>query len=89
MRYASARYHDWQRDRAYRIYVSDCLRILTENTARSVAIQSGGKSEATYLTSRYIELISEQENGIAIHVPEEARRRIVAKLKHSEGGGNE
>ena len=34
MRYAVARYQSQQRDLAYRIYVCDCLRIITENTAK-------------------------------------------------------
>ena len=34
MRYAMARYNQHQRDLAYRIYVTDCLRMATENTAK-------------------------------------------------------
>ena len=34
MRYAIARYQSQQRDLAYRIYVTDCLRMVTENTAK-------------------------------------------------------
>ena len=34
MRYVIARYNSFQREVAYRIYVTDCLRIMTENTAR-------------------------------------------------------
>ena len=34
MRYAIARYQSQQRDLAYRIYVADCLRIISENTAK-------------------------------------------------------
>ena len=34
MRYAIARYQSQQRDLAYRIYVTDCLRIISENTAK-------------------------------------------------------
>ena len=34
MRYAMARYQSQQRDLAYRIYVSDCLRIISENAAK-------------------------------------------------------
>ena len=36
MRYAMARYQSQQRDLAYRIYVTDCLRIISENTAKMV-----------------------------------------------------
>ena len=34
MRYATARFNQHQRDLAYRIYVTDCLRIISENTAK-------------------------------------------------------
>ena len=34
MRYAMARYQSQQRDLAYRIYVAECLRMVTENTAK-------------------------------------------------------
>ena len=34
MRYAMARYQSQQRDLAYRIYVTDCLRIISENAAK-------------------------------------------------------
>lgn len=36
MRYALARYQTSQRDLAYRIYVTDCLRTISENTAKAV-----------------------------------------------------
>ena len=38
-----------QKDKAYRLYVTDALKIITENTAKA----NGG----TYLTGRYAELI--------------------------------
>ena len=34
MRYVKARYQSQQRDMAYRIYVAECLRMVTENTAK-------------------------------------------------------
>lgn len=34
MRYVMARSRQQRRDLAYRVYVTDCLRIMTENTAR-------------------------------------------------------
>lgn len=49
MRYASVRLEQLQRDRAYRIYVTDCLKVIGENTARF----AGGSS----LTKRYAEVI--------------------------------
>ena len=50
MRYAMARYQSQQRDLAYRIYVSDCLRIISENTAKM-----GGGS---YITAKLADIIN-------------------------------
>lgn len=50
MRYVITRYQSQQRDLAYRIYVSDCLRIITENTAKF-----GGGS---YMELHFTELIN-------------------------------
>ena len=50
MRYAVARYQSQQRDLAYRIYVADCLRIITENTAKI-----GGGS---YITAKLFDIIN-------------------------------
>ena len=50
MRYAMARYKSQQRDLAYRIYVADCLRIISENTAKM-----GGGS---YITAQLADIIN-------------------------------
>ena len=50
MRYAIARYNQHQRDLAYRIYVTDCLRIISENTAKM-----GGGS---YITAKFADIIN-------------------------------
>ena len=50
MRYAIARYESQQRDLVYRIYVTDCLRIISENTAKM-----GGES---YITAKYEDIIN-------------------------------
>ena len=49
MRYAIARYQSQQRDFAYRIYVTDCLRIISENTAKIC----GG----SYITAKFADII--------------------------------
>ena len=38
MRYVVSKYKEQQKEMAYRIYVTECLRVMTENTAK----QSGG-----------------------------------------------
>ena len=50
MRYAMARYQSQQRDLAYRIYVTDCLRIISENTAKIC----GG----SYITAKFADIIN-------------------------------
>ena len=50
MRYATARFNQHQRDLAYRIYVTDCLRIISENTAKI-----GGGS---YITAKFADIIN-------------------------------
>ena len=51
MRYAVARYKTYQREVAYRIYVTDCLRMMTENTARF--------AKGTYVKKRYADFFRE------------------------------
>ena len=58
MRYAIARYQSQQRDLAYRIYVTDCLRITTENTAKTVAILSRGEMEAPYMPLAFNDILN-------------------------------
>ena len=50
MRYAMARFNQHQRDLAYRIYVTECLRIISENTAKM-----GGGS---YITAKFADIIN-------------------------------
>ena len=49
MRYAIARFNHHQRDLAYRIYVTDCLRIISENTA---------KPGDSYITAKFSDIIN-------------------------------
>ena len=50
MRYAMARYQSQQRDLAYRIYIADCLRMVTENTAKAVC--------GSYITAKFADIIN-------------------------------
>ena len=50
MRYATARFNQHQRDLAYRIYVTDCLRMATENTAKM--------SQGSYTVARFYDIIN-------------------------------
>ena len=50
MRYAIARYQSQQRDLAYRIYIADCLRMVTENTAKAVC--------GSYISAKFSDIIN-------------------------------
>ena len=45
-----ARYQSQQRDLAYRIYVTDCLRIISENTAKM--------GKGSYITAKFADIIN-------------------------------
>lgn len=49
MRYVMARYESERRDMAYRIYITDALRIISENTAK---LGGGG-----YIKARFLDII--------------------------------
>ena len=53
MRYATARFNQHQRDLAYRIYVTDCLRMVTENTAKM--------SQGAYTAARFYDIINPKQ----------------------------
>ena len=55
MRYATARFNQHQRDFAYRIYVTDCLRMATENTAKM--------SQGAYTAARFYDIINPNPFG--------------------------
>ena len=50
MRYVTTRYQSQQRDLIYRIYVTDCLRMATENTAKM--------SQGSYTAARFYDIIN-------------------------------
>ena len=83
MRYVLARYNEKKRAEIYRIYVTDCLQLIAENTAKRV--------EGRYISKRYIDIVdstAQAENDkdgteIAIDVI----RRL--GLSFSEGGNDE
>ena len=71
MRYAVARYNEYQRKTAYRIYISDCLRMITENTAKA--------SSGNYITMRYADMIDNKP--IKEIKPGDAKSAICKKLR--------
>ena len=49
MRYVVSKYKEQQKEMAYRIYVTECLRVITENTAK----QGGG----SYINKPFADVI--------------------------------
>ena len=66
MRYAIARYQSQQRDLAYRIYVTDCLRMVTENAAKM--------SQGAYTAARFYDVINPK------HVEKQTGEEIAADI---------
>ena len=67
MRYAIARYQSQQRELAYRIYVTDCLRMATENTAKM--------SKGAYTAARFYDIINPKP--VDIRTGEEIAAEII------------
>lgn len=65
---------------AYRVYVTDCLRIISENTG-APATAYGGNGH--YMTKRYVEIINPPPEET--RTGEEIVESILSKLKK---GGN-
>ena len=51
MRYVVSKYKEQQKEMAYRIYVTECLRLMTENTAKQS--ESGG----SYINKPFADVI--------------------------------
>jgi hypothetical protein len=75
LRYVKARINDEVEQKAYRIYVSDALKYVTENTSRS----HGG----TTLSRRYIDIIDKTPEDE--RTADEIISSIRKKLKELEG----
>ena len=71
MRYATARFNQHQRDLAYRIYVTDCLRMVTENTAKL--------SQGSYTAVKFYDIINPNPKD------ERSGEEIVAEVINKAG----
>lgn len=80
MRYAVARYSQKQRDNAYRYYVSDCLRMIAENTAKM--------SQGVYIERSLREILDGGAGAERRIDPTESRDRILKKFRETEVESN-
>lgn len=55
MRYVLARYQQYQRDYAYRIYITDALKFIAENSAKN------GMRGGNYPSKRWYDLINAEK----------------------------
>ena len=78
MRYAIARYQSQRRDLAYRIYVTDCLRITTENTAKTVHALTDGKAEVHVMGIRFADVLENRpvDNRTADEIIDGIRNKL-------------
>ena len=78
MRYATARFNQHQRDLAYRIYVTDCLRIASENTAKSVLALTRGKAEVHVMGIKFADVLENKpvDNRTADDIIEGIRNKL-------------
>lgn len=72
LRYVAAHINQQERETAYRIYVTDCLRIISQSAAESAKMAGG---EGKYITARFADFLHPK--------PEETRtgEEIIADLR--------
>ena len=73
LRYASAKVNLHRADQAYRVYVTDCLKLITENTALA--------AQGNYPTKRFYDLLEEMKDP----KPELSAEEIVDKIVKGAG----
>lgn len=84
MRYCLARYKADQKSEAYRIYVTDALRVMTENTATFEG--------SSYIKKRYIDIIDPKPEDnrtgaeIVADVAQKAGLKIIKTSHETEVG---
>ena len=70
-------YNNAQRQEIYKIYVSDALRIIAENTAKF--------SCGSYFKMRYIDLIGDDKNNKNKNLENKSAREIIDKVVNDSG----
>lgn len=83
MRYVLARYNEKQRAEIYRIYITDCLQLIAENTAKRV--------EGQYLTKRYVDIVDGTAQAEDNRSGDEIAADVIQRLglSFSEGGNDD
>ena len=84
--YCIALFQKEREDRVYKQYISDCLRIITENTAQTVAWLSRGEAEVKYIGQSLSEIL--EPKPVETRTSEEIIAGIENKLQ-TMGGNTE
>ena len=74
MNYCLARYADEQKRKAYNVYVTDALKVISENTAKFAGFAGGG-----YMNVRFIDIIEPKPEET--RTPDEIINHIKDKLR--------
>lgn len=64
-----------QEDRAFRTYITECLRYISENTAKTAAAMIGDGAEVKYISKPFDDILNPKPQDT--RTPEE----IIAKMK--------
>lgn len=75
--------HERETERAYRVYVTDSLRAIAENTGAAAAYYSDGKM-GRYPNIRFAELFEKKK--AETRGPEEVKTHMMDRLRTMEGG---
>lgn len=81
MRYCLGKYRQFQLKKLHDIYVTDCLKIIAENTARAV-------NEGSYLKSRYIDIIEPKSDEEQTEKADAIITDFLQAVEHLERSGN-
>lgn len=75
MRYVAARLKQLRKDTAYRIYIADCLRIISESVADVSKVYGG---EGRYIQTRYADILfpKPEETRTGAEIIEHLRQKL-------------
>lgn len=81
IRYAVEKWKKSENDNIYRIYVTDCLKLIAENTAK---FSNGG-----IIQTRYYDILNPAQDNATNETADEIINRMKSKLESIRGENNE
>ena len=64
-----------RKEQSYQHYIAECVRLATENTAKTVSILSRGEIEASYITVSYTDMSNKKP------VEEKTEKQIIDEMQ--------